>query len=178
MFLQERGSTHEYKSRDMFTKETLAAQESLCVHQEPAYCNAACPLKLDVKAMTEAVARNDFKKALQIYEKVTPFPHLLSAGCEAPCEGKCKLCQLSDGIAIQKIEQAVCAYGEKAKKLLPRMKKKKTVAVFGSGLFPCSWRANYRRRPIPLLSSAKKRIWRHFSMLKPDFFLPKVGKRA
>ena len=78
MFLEERGSTHEYKSKAMFTKETLEAQESLCVHQEPAYCNAACPLKLDVKAMMEAVAKNDFKKALQIYEKVTPFPHLLS----------------------------------------------------------------------------------------------------
>ena len=125
MFLEERGSTHEYKSKAMFTKETLEAQESLCVHQEPAYCNAACPLKLDVKAMMEAVAKNDFKKALQIYEKVTPFPHLLSAGCEAPCEGKCKLCQLGDGIAIRKIEQAICAYGEKTRKLLPRVKKKK-----------------------------------------------------
>ena len=150
MFLQERGSTHEYKSKDMFTKETLEAQESLCVHQEPAYCNAACPLKLDVKAMTEAVARNDFKKALQIYEKVTPFPHLLSAGCEAPCEGKCKLCQLGDGIAIRKMEQAVCAYGEKTKKLLPRMKKKKTVAVFGSGLFSLFLAGELQKKAYPV----------------------------
>ena len=150
MFLQERGSTHAYKSRDMFTKETLAAQESLCVHQEPAYCNAACPLKLDVKAMTEAVAKNDFKKALQIYEKVTPFPHLLSAGCEAPCEGKCKLCQLGDGIAIRKIEQAVCAYGEKTKKLLPRMKKKKTAAIFGSGLFVLFLAGELQKKAYPV----------------------------
>ena len=150
MFLQERGSTHAYKSRDMFTKETLEAQESLCVHQEPAYCSAACPLKLDVKAMAEAVAKNDFKKALQIYEKVTPFPHLLSAGCEAPCEGKCKLCQLGDGIAIRKIEQAVCAYGEKTRKLLPRMKKKKTAAVFGSGLFPLFLAGELQKKAYPV----------------------------
>ena len=150
MFLEERGSTHEYKSKAMFTKETLEAQESLCVHQEPAYCNAACPLKLDVKAMTEAVAKNDFKKALQIYEKVTPFPHLLSAGCEAPCEGKCKLCQLGDGIAIRKLEQAVCAYGEKTRKLLPRMKKKKTVAVFGSGLFCMFLAGELQKKAYPV----------------------------
>ena len=156
MFLQERGSTHEYKSRDMFTKETLEAQESLCVHQEPAYCNAACPLKLDVKAMTEAVAKNDFKKALQIYEKVTPFPHLLSAGCEAPCEGKCKLCQLGDGIAIRKLEQAVCAYGEKTKKLLPRMKKKKTAAIFGSGLFVLFLAGELQKKAYPVTVFCKE----------------------
>ena len=156
MFLQERGSTHAYKSKDMFTQETLAAQESLCVHQEPAYCNAACPLKLDVKAMTEAAAKNDFKKALQIYEKVTPFPHLLSAGCEAPCEGECKLCQLGDGIAIRKIEQAVCAYGEKTKRLLPRMKKKKTAAIFGSGLFVLFLAGELQKKAYPVTVFCKE----------------------
>ena len=73
MFLEERESTHIYRQKRMFTKEELEARESLCVHEQPAYCNAACPLKLDTKAMMEAVANNDFKKALQLYEKITPF---------------------------------------------------------------------------------------------------------
>ena len=177
MFLEERGSTHEYKSRAMFTKETLEAQESLCVHQEPAYCNAACPLKLDVKAMTGAVANNDFKKALQIYEKVTPFPHLLSAGCEAPCEGKCKLCQLGEGIAIRKLEQAVCAYGEKTRKLLPRMKKKKTVAVFGSGLFPLFLAGELQKKAYPVAVFCKEENLEDFFDAETGF-LSDEGREA
>ena len=150
MFLEERESTHVYRQKRMFTKEELEAKESLCVHEQPAYCNAACPLKLDTKAMIQAVAEHDFKKALQLYEKITPFPHVLSAGCEAPCEGKCKLCSLGEGIAIGQIEQAVCAYGEKTRKLLPRMKKKKTVAIFGSGLFVLFLAGELQKKAYPV----------------------------
>ena len=150
MFLEERESTHVYRQKRMFTKEELEDKERLCVHEQPAYCNAACPLKLDTKAMIQAVAEHDFKKALQLYEKITPFPHVLSAGCEAPCEGKCKLCSLGDGIAIRKIEEAICAYGEKTKKLLPRMKKKKTVAIFGSGLFVLFLAGELQKKAYPV----------------------------
>ena len=150
MFLEERESTHIYRQKRMFTKEELEARESLCVHEQPAYCNAACPLKLDTKAMVKAVADGDFKKALQLYEKITPFPHILSAGCEAPCEEKCKLCQLGEGIAVRKLEQAVCAYGEKSRKGLPRMKKKKTVAVFGSGLFCLFLAGELQKKAYPV----------------------------
>ena len=73
MFLEERESTHVYRQKRMFTKEELEAHESLCVHEQPAYCNAACPLKLDTKAMVAAVASGDFTKALGLYEKITPF---------------------------------------------------------------------------------------------------------
>ncbi len=138
MHIEERASTHVYRQKRMFTKEELEAKESLCVHEQPAYCNAACPLKLDTKEMIHAVAEKDWRRALTLYEKITPFPHLLSAGCEAPCQKKCKLCSLegSEGIAIKKLEQAVALYGEKPKtRGLPRMKKKKTTAVLGSGLF-------------------------------------------
>ena len=88
MIIKERQSTHVYRQKQLFTREELEARESLCVHEQPAYCNAACPLKLDTKAMVAAVAAGDFTKALALYEKITPLPHLLSAGCEAPCEGK------------------------------------------------------------------------------------------
>lgn len=138
MILDERASTHVYRQKRMFTKEELAEKESLCVHEQPAYCTAACPLKLDTREMIRAIADNDWHRALTLYEKITPFPHLLSAGCEAPCQKACKLCSLegAQSIAIQRLEQAVAKYGKKTgSRRLPRMKKKKTVAIFGSGLF-------------------------------------------
>ncbi len=135
MIIEERASTHVYRQKRLFTKEELDARESLCVHEQPPYCNAACPLKLDSKAMMGAIAAGDFSKALALYEKITPFPSLLAAGCEAPCEGKCKLCTLGEGISIRELEAAAVRYGEKPKKRGLLRKKTKKAAIFGCDLF-------------------------------------------
>ena len=135
MIIQERQSTHVYRQKQLFTKEELEDRESLCVHEQPPYCNAECPLKLDTKAMVAALAAGDFNKALQLYEKITPFPHILSAGCEAPCERKCKLCSLGEGVSIRELEKAALTYGERAKKRGLLRKKTKKAAVFGADLF-------------------------------------------
>lgn len=135
MRLEERASTHVYHQKRLFTKEELEAREHLCVHEQPAYCSAACPLKLDVKALIAHVAAGRFQEARGLYEKITPFPHLLSAGCEAPCEAKCKLLELGEGIAIRDLEAAVlaCAPEKRGKSFL--RKKPLRAAVFGSSLF-------------------------------------------
>ena len=135
LIIEERQSTHVYRQKRLFTKEELEAREALCVHEQPAYCNAACPLKLDTKAMMAAIAAGDWNKAMQLYEKITPFPHLLSAGCEAPCEGRCKLRELGEGISIRALEAAAVRYGERAKKKGLLRKKTKKAAVFGADLF-------------------------------------------
>ena len=135
MIIQERQSTHVYRQKQLFNKEELEARESLCVHEQPAYCNAACPLKLDTKAMVAAIADGDFNKAMGLYEKITPFPHILSAGCEAPCEGKCKLCTLGEGVSIRELEKATLRWGERAKKRGLLRKKTKKAAIFGADLF-------------------------------------------
>jgi len=135
VIIEERQSTHVYRQKQLFTKEELEARERLCVHEQPAYCNAACPLKLDTKAMVAAVAAGDFSKALQLYEKITPFPYVLSAGCEAPCEGNCKLCSLGEGVSIRELEAAALRYGERAKKRGLLRKKTRKAAVFGADLF-------------------------------------------
>ena len=135
MIIEERQSTHVYRQKRLFTKEELEAREVLCVHEQPAYCNAACPLKLDTKAMVAAIAAGDFNKAMQLYDKITPLPHVLSAGCEAPCEGKCKLCSLGDGIAIRELEAAATRFGEPPRKKAFMRKKTKKATVFGVDLF-------------------------------------------
>ena len=150
MIIEERASTHVYRQKRLFTKEELEARETLCVHEQPAYCNAACPLKLDSKAMVEAVAAGDFNKALALYEKITPFPHILSSGCEAPCEDKCKLCKLGDGIAIRELEAAAAAHGEPPKKRGLLRKKTKTCAVFGADLFSLFLAGELARKMYPV----------------------------
>ena len=150
MIIEERQSTHVYRQKQLFTKEELEARESLCVHEQPPYCNAACPLKLDTKAMMAAIAAGDFNKAMQLYEKITPFPSILSAGCEAPCEGKCKLRELGDGVSVRALEAAAVRYGERAKKRGLLRKKTKKAAIFGADLFTLFLAGELSRKMYPV----------------------------
>lgn len=175
MLIEERASTHVYRQKRMFSKEELEKREHLCVHEQPAYCVAACPLKLDTKALMAAAAAGDFDKALALYEKITTFPNVLSAGCEAPCEGKCKLCTVGEGIAISKVEAAVVAYGNRSKSRGGiRFKKKKTAAIIGSGLFALFLTGELAKKNYPLTvycSQASMEDW----IAQDTAFVPAEG---
>ena len=149
-YIPERGSTHVYHISKI-SKEEIDEVTALCTYENPPYCAAACPLKLDTKSMLKAAGDGDFKKALQIYEKATPFPRILSCGCEAPCEEKCRLCEVGDGIAVREIEHAIANYAEGTKSSgVFRMKKKKSVAIFGSGLFCLFLAGEIEKKMYPL----------------------------
>ena len=148
--IEERGSTHVYKV-NRISKEEIDSMVERCVYEEPPFCNAACPLKLDTRAMLKAAAGGDLKKALQVYEKAAPFPLILSAGCEAPCEAKCRLCEVGDGIDIRNIEKAIARYGQQTRLgSIFRTKKKKTVAILGSGLFPLFLAGELEKKAYPI----------------------------
>ena len=147
--IQERGSTHVYRV-NRISKEEIDSMVDRCVYEEPPFCNAACPLKLDTRAMLKAAAAGDFKKALQLYEKATPFPLVLSAGCDAHCEEKCRLCECGDGLSVRRVEEAVSRFGEQSRLGgVFRTKKKKTVAVLGSGLFALFLAGELEKKAYP-----------------------------
>ena len=148
--IQERGSTHVYRVNKI-SKEEMESMVARCVYEHPPFCSAACPLKLDTRAFLEAAAAGNFKKALQLYEKIAPFPLILSAGCEAPCEAKCRLNEIGDGIAIREVERAVARFGE-ASKLggIFRSKKRKSTAVLGSGLFALFLAGELEKKAYPV----------------------------
>ena len=149
-YVQERGSTHVYRVNKI-SKEEMDAMVALCTYEQPPFCNAACPLRLDAKAMLSSAANGDFKKALQVYEKAAIFPLIISAGCEAPCEKKCRLCEVGEGVSIRAVEAAVARFGERSKSSgVFRSKKKKTVAIFGSGLFALFLAGELEKKSYPL----------------------------
>ncbi len=147
--IRERGSTHVYKVNKI-SKEEMDAMVARCVYEQPPFCNAACPLKLDTRAFLEAASAGNFRKALQIYEKVSPFPLILSHGCEAPCEKQCRLCELGDGIAVREVEAAVSRLAEPPRGSLFRSRKRKSVAVLGSGLFALFLAGELEKKAYPL----------------------------
>ncbi len=150
MTIEER-STKIYHTQRMFSQEELLAREHRCVHEEPPYCNAACPLKLDTKALVRAIGNGGFSSALALYERITPLPHILAAGCEGPCRSACKLGEAGDAVDIPALERSAVQYGEQPKgRGLLRMKKKKTAAVFGSGLFVAFYIGEMAKKQYPL----------------------------
>ena len=148
--IQERGSTHVYKVNKI-SKEEMESMVARCVYEQPPFCSAACPLKLDVRAMLKAAAGGNFKKALQLYEKIAPFPLILSQGCEAPCEGKCRLDEIGDGLAIREVERAVARYGEQSRLgSVFRSAKRQKIAILGSGLFALLLAGELEKKAYPV----------------------------
>lgn len=175
MIIEERGSTHVYKQIRMLSKEELEQLESRCVHEQPAYCVAACPLKLDAKALVDAVSQGDFDGARKLYEKIAPFPHLLSAGCDAPCTAKCKLSELGDGVEIRALEQAAMLYGQRGRaRGVLRMKKRKTVAIFGSGLYCLFLAGELQKKAYPVTVFCEQADLESFAADGADFAPPEA----
>ena len=120
------------------TKEELAAREALCVHEQPAFCAAACPLRLDARELLGCAAKGDLATARAMLERASPFPGILAAGCEAPCKAACRLNEVAgcEAVDIPAIERAAMRHGAaRTGKGLLKFKKKKTAAVFGAELF-------------------------------------------
>ena len=148
--IQERGSTHVYKVNKI-SKEEMESMVARCVYEQPPFCSAACPLKLDARALLKAAAEGNFKKALQLYEKIAPFPLILSQGCEAPCECKCRLGEIGESLAIREVERAVARYAEQSRLgSVFRTSKRQKTAVFGSGLFALLLAGELEKKAYPV----------------------------
>lgn len=144
-------STRVYRQKQMFSKEELTEREKLCVHEQPAFCAAACPLKLDTRAFVGLMAKGDFAAARAQIERVAPFPLILAHGCAAPCAEACRLGEIGEGADIGALERAAMALGEPKKGAgLLKFKKKKTVAVFGADLFAIALAGELANKSYPL----------------------------
>lgn len=143
-------STRKYLQKQLFSKEELSNIESRCSYEDPAFCAAACPMKLDARAFVKSVKEGKFKEAAAMLHRITPFPLILAKGCSHPCTDACRLSEIGDGIDIPALERAVCKYIVPDKKRgLLRFKKKKTTAVFGASLFTLTLAAELEGKSYP-----------------------------
>ena len=130
-------STRAYKTKQLYSKEELAVREALCVHEQPAFCTAACPLRIDARELTRLCADGDFTAARAMLERAVPFAQILAAGCEAPCADACRLSECgAESVDICALERAAMRHGQpRTGRGLLKFRKKKTAAVFGAELF-------------------------------------------
>ncbi|MBR3358146.1 MAG: 4Fe-4S dicluster domain-containing protein [Solobacterium sp.] len=154
-------STRDYRQKRLFSKEELERRESLCVHEDPPFCNASCPLKLDVREMLKEASEGSFAKARSCLEHISPFPEILAYGCDAPCRKVCRRTELEEAVNIPAVERAVMRYSEAPKgKGLLKFKKKQKIAVFGTELFTLALAAEMavKKYPVTLFTEAEDSV--------------------
>lgn len=115
-------------------KARLVEFESRCVQEEPPFCQAACPLHLDGRALCGFVSAGRFDDARKLIERALPLPEVLARICDAPCKEACKRAGLGGSVELGLIERACVEQGplKRAPLLIPRSGKR--VAVLGCGL--------------------------------------------
>jgi NADPH-dependent glutamate synthase beta subunit-like oxidoreductase len=117
-------------------RERLLQLEAQCIQNEPAACDAACPVHVAARAMLAAAARGDWTAARDELTRAVPFPHVISRCCDAPCEVACVRADAGGAIRIRDLERAAMEYGEAASAppAVMRPHKAAGVAIVGAGM--------------------------------------------
>ncbi len=109
--------------------------EELCVQDDAPWCQAKCPLHVDVRGMLEALARGDFQAAAGIYGRRVLFPAILSRVCDQPCRAVCKRNEAGEALNIGLLERSCAEYaGFAPASVKDGPRRSERVAVVGGGL--------------------------------------------
>ncbi len=120
---------------NVLDQKLLRRVEALCTQEQPPACVAACPLHVDARGMSKAIAAGDWAAAYAMYAKAVPFPEIVSRCCDAPCERVCKRTEIGGAIRIRDLERAATAHAKQPRRpplFLP--KRSESVAIVGGGL--------------------------------------------
>lgn len=106
-------------------EKTLAEK---CHQNEPPFCQAACPFRLDIKGLEEKWKKGRFNAAYRTYQNTVGFPDIVSKLCSHPCEKACLRAKLDGGIAIGLLERATVEYrsGRHRMRITCRRKEKRS----------------------------------------------------
>lgn len=124
----------------LITKNAVYAPEealSYAIERETPFCQATCPVSLDIRGYVGLIADGKFKEAYELIRKKVPFPGVLGRVCAHPCEERCKRSLLEEPISIAKLKRFVADYvyehGEAIKpEPVPSYRGKK-IAIIGAG---------------------------------------------
>ena len=111
----------------------LREYEHRCIQEEPPFCQAACPLNVDARAVCRELRGGREDEALKILLRTLPLPRILTSVCEEPCKRACKRQDLGGSVEMRLLERHCLEHGVPPKSpFLPPGGKK--IAVVGSGI--------------------------------------------
>ena len=111
---------------------------SYAIERETPFCQATCPVNLDIRGYAGLIADGKFKEAYELIREKVPFPGVLGRVCTHPCEEMCKRGLVDEPISIAKLKRFVADYvyenyGEEIKTEPVPATKGKKVAIIGAG---------------------------------------------
>ncbi len=113
-------------------EKTLAEK---CHQNEPPFCQAACPFRLDIKGLEEKWKKGRFNAAYRTYQNTVGFPDIVSKLCSHPCEKACLRAKLDGESRSGFLERATVEYAKrKAPNAYNLPSKGKKIAIVGGGL--------------------------------------------
>jgi NADPH-dependent glutamate synthase beta subunit-like oxidoreductase len=116
-------------------QKELRDLEAQCIQECAPPCTAACPLHVDVRAVSAEISKGDFAAGLQLLKKSLPFPGIIGRICDQPCRAVCKRSEAGEAIAIADLERACADLGETIPRtIIPPAQRKQRVAIVGGGL--------------------------------------------
>ncbi|MEA3488424.1 MAG: FAD-dependent oxidoreductase, partial [Euryarchaeota archaeon] len=111
---------------------------SYAIERETPFCQATCPVSLDIRGYAGYIADGKFKAAYDLIRAKVPFPGVLGRVCTHPCEDLCKRGLVDEPISIAKLKRFVADYvyanlGDEIKPEPVPATTGKKVAVIGAG---------------------------------------------
>ncbi len=104
-----------------------------CLAGSPPYCQATCPLHIDIRGYIGLIKEGKFDEALALIKQTLPFPAIIGRICTRPCEAKCKRSEVEEAVAINALKRAASDYGKYSEDYSIAAEKKGKVAVVGGG---------------------------------------------
>ncbi|HJH28056.1 MAG TPA: 4Fe-4S ferredoxin, partial [Methanophagales archaeon] len=90
----------------IYTPEA-ALSYSYAIERETPFCQATCPVSLDIRGYVGLIADGKFKDAYDLIREKVPFPGVLGRVCTHPCEDMCKRGLVDEPISIAKLKRFV-----------------------------------------------------------------------
>ncbi len=118
----------------MIEQSELRQLEDKCIQEHAPACTAACPIRVDARAVLAEISRGDFAAALKALKKTLPFPGIIGRVCSHPCQTVCKRIEAGKAISIAALERACADFGGLAEKPRALPKRGKRAAIVGGGL--------------------------------------------
>jgi len=121
----------------IYTPEA-ALSYSYAIERETPFCQATCPVSLDIRGYVGLIADGKFREAYDLIREKVPFPGVLGRVCTHPCEDRCKRGLVDEPISIAKLKRFVAdhvydIYEDELKPGHVPATTGKRVAVIGAG---------------------------------------------
>ena len=116
-----------------------------CAGEAMPFCQAACPLHVDMRNANTLIRDGKYSEALRVIRTNLPFPAILGRICTHPCENACKRKEIDEPVSIMCLKRSAVDYGGGIDwKPDISEEKEARIAVIGSG--PAGLMAAYELR--------------------------------